>query len=98
MHEGSRMTSTLGKPQGLDDLNGTYFGISGRDITRSSARSFRAGQFNYTTADLTSELETVLAAGGNNASITDPFKEGVGWAGMYLSIFSNFFTPTHAST
>lgn len=83
------MTSTLGRPQGLDDMNGTYFGITGRDVTKASAKSFRAGGFNYTNEDFITEMENLLANGGINASIGDPFKEGAGWAGTY------YFTRVH---
>ncbi|KAK0720232.1 hypothetical protein B0H67DRAFT_180062 [Lasiosphaeris hirsuta] len=79
IHEGSRMTSQLGKPEGLDDLNGTYFGILGQDISKSSARSFRAGQFNYTQEMQTKELENAIAS---NDSV-NPFAEGAGWSGTW---------------
>ncbi|KAK4168142.1 hypothetical protein QBC43DRAFT_296821 [Cladorrhinum sp. PSN259] len=78
MHEG-RMTSRLSKPEGLDDLNGTQFGISGYDITKSSARAFRAGGFNYTQEIQLKELEAAMAS---NHTL-DPFAEGAGWSGTW---------------
>ncbi|KAM7191314.1 hypothetical protein V8F20_009369 [Naviculisporaceae sp. PSN 640] len=83
MLEGNRMTSTLVKPLGLDDFDGSYFGITAQDITRASAKSFRAGQFNYTNEDFVTELDDVLANDGANASISDPFKEGAAWPGTW---------------
>ncbi|KAK0639122.1 hypothetical protein B0T16DRAFT_422464 [Cercophora newfieldiana] len=79
MHEGNRMTSQLGKPEGLDEMNGTQFGITGQDITKSSARAFRAGGFNYTQEIQTKELEDAMAS---NHSL-DPFAEGAGWSGTW---------------
>jgi len=73
------MTSQLGKPEGLDDMNGTQFGISGQDITKSSARAFRAGGFNYTQEIQMKELEAAMAS---NHSL-DPFAEVAGWSGTW---------------
>jgi len=35
-NEGNRMTSDLGRPVGLDELNGTQFGITGRAVIPST--------------------------------------------------------------
>ncbi|KAK4225150.1 hypothetical protein QBC38DRAFT_271617 [Podospora fimiseda] len=75
MDEWSRMKSKPVKPEGLDDLNGTQFGISGSDITKSSAKAFRAGAFNHT-QEILKELEAAIVSKRK----LDPFAEGAGWS------------------
>jgi hypothetical protein len=69
----------LDKPWGLDELNGTHYGINGSDITKASARAFRVGGFNYSQDIAHSRIVKSISSNG----LLTPFTDGAGWEGTW---------------
>jgi hypothetical protein len=85
----------LDKPWGLDQLSYAPYNISGsvslslvsrrgflitlQDISKSSARAWLAGGFNYNNSMALQEIQGSLVSNGTQT----PFQDGAGWTGTF---------------
>ncbi|KAB5513128.1 hypothetical protein GE09DRAFT_1295358 [Coniochaeta sp. 2T2.1] len=77
--ESGTLSGYLDKPYGLDVLMNETYGISGVDITKSSAKAYRLAGFNFTEDDAWSALSNAMSSPNS----TSPFLEGPGWTGTF---------------
>ncbi|KAI9775007.1 MAG: hypothetical protein M1839_001607 [Geoglossum umbratile] len=77
-HEDGKLKGHLDKPWGLDELNGSTYGISGIDITKASARAWRIGGFNFTRQMGEDLLQQAVSSNKSN-----PWVEGAAWPGSW---------------
>lgn len=73
------LTGYLGKPWGLDALNGSAYGIPGPAITEAAARAYLYAGFNYTQQDVNDRITASLSS---NGALT-PFEDGPAWEGTW---------------
>ncbi|OCK73645.1 hypothetical protein K432DRAFT_430486 [Lepidopterella palustris CBS 459.81] len=78
-HEDGILRGHLDKPWGLDFLNGNVYGITAADITKASARAFRAAKFNYNQSFAQERIMTSISSNG----ALNPFADGAGWEGTW---------------
>ncbi|KAF8866376.1 hypothetical protein BDZ45DRAFT_339061 [Acephala macrosclerotiorum] len=69
----------LDKPKGLDDLNGTAFGIWGSNITEASVRAYQIAKFNYSQDIANNRIIESVSSNGN----LTPFTDGPTWEGTW---------------
>jgi hypothetical protein len=78
-HESGILKGYLEPPSGLDHLNESTWDISGTDISKSSAASFRTARFNFTEAMAHRALADAVASNGT----LSPWADGAGWVGTW---------------
>ncbi|OAF99026.1 uncharacterized protein CC84DRAFT_414624 [Paraphaeosphaeria sporulosa] len=78
-HESGILKGFLEAPTGLDHLNESTWDISGTDISKSSAASFRTARFNFTEPMAHDALASAVASNGTSS----PWADGAGWVGTW---------------
>ncbi|KAI9783858.1 MAG: hypothetical protein M1816_001159 [Peltula sp. TS41687] len=73
------LSGGLDKPWGLDQLNGSLYGITGKDITKASAGAWKVGKFNYTKEMAFEQLQSWASSNGTMS----PYQDGAGWPGTW---------------
>ncbi|KAL5404051.1 hypothetical protein PMIN03_009430 [Paraphaeosphaeria minitans] len=68
-HESGVLKGSLEAPTGLDHLNESTWDISGTDISKSSAASFRTARFNFTEPMAHDALASAVASNGTSTVV-----------------------------